>query len=136
MARHLPIPDMPLRELIRQMFASPEAWGKMVAKKAQRLNLDEWNELEAEWHPWEKGGQDSGVRKQEKAEGEGEKGVQIFSPSSHFNPEQPDSPDWGRKTPNFGTDEERMHYAKEFGPGWPTSHMSCPGDPEAEEYPR
>ena len=37
MARHLPIPDLPLRELIRQMYASPEVWEKMVEKKAAEM---------------------------------------------------------------------------------------------------
>ena len=36
LARNLPIPDLPLRELIKQMFATPEAWEKMVGEKRQR----------------------------------------------------------------------------------------------------
>ena len=51
LARHLPIPDLPLRELIRKMYASPEAWARMVNKRAQDINLDSWNALEADLHP-------------------------------------------------------------------------------------
>ena len=47
LARNLPIPDLPLRELIKQMFVSPEAWEKMVGEKKTKMNLDEWQALEA-----------------------------------------------------------------------------------------
>ena len=36
MARHLPIPDLPLRELIRQMNTSPEAWSKLVHDRSKK----------------------------------------------------------------------------------------------------
>jgi hypothetical protein len=51
MARHLPIPDMPLRELIKQMYVSPESWAALVASKAEKLNLAEWQTLERQYHP-------------------------------------------------------------------------------------
>ena len=51
MARHLPIPDLPLRDLIKKMFVSPEAWGKLVKNEADKLNLDEWQQLEYDVHP-------------------------------------------------------------------------------------
>ena len=51
LARHLPIPDLPLRELIRKMYASPDAWAQLVHKRTQDINLDEWNTLEQQLHP-------------------------------------------------------------------------------------
>ena len=33
------------------MIVSPEAWGRAVRNKAEKMNLDEWQELEAELHP-------------------------------------------------------------------------------------
>ena len=80
LARNLPIPDLPLRELIRQMYASPEAWAKMVEKKAQDWNLDEWCALEEEFHPTN--AKDS-VRK---STGEGE-GIRrsAYSADPHFH---------------------------------------------------
>ena len=30
MTRHLPISDLPLREIIKQMYLSPAAWAKLV----------------------------------------------------------------------------------------------------------
>ena len=51
MARHLPIPDMPLRDIIRQMYVSPEAWHKAVDAKTKKMNLDNWQAVEMECHP-------------------------------------------------------------------------------------
>ena len=65
MARHLPIPDLPLRELIRQMYTSPEAWSKLVHDRSKKLNLDEWQELEMELHPH---APDMGIRQADEKE--------------------------------------------------------------------
>ena len=51
MARHMPIPDIPLREIIQQMYVSPEAWEHLCAERAKELNLDEWQALEVKLHP-------------------------------------------------------------------------------------
>ena len=51
MARHLPIPDLPLREIIKHMCMSPEAWAKLVHGPAKKLNVDEWQAVEMEAHP-------------------------------------------------------------------------------------
>ena len=56
MARHLPIPDLPLREIIKMMFVSPEAWAKLVHERAEKMNLDRWQAIEEELQPapaWE-----------------------------------------------------------------------------------
>ena len=65
MARHLPIPDLPLRELIRQMYTSPEAWSKLVHDRSKKINLDEWQELERELHP---NAPDMGIRQADEKE--------------------------------------------------------------------
>ena len=51
LARNLPIPDQPLRQMIAQMYVSPEAWEKMCLERAEHLNLDTWNAIEEELHP-------------------------------------------------------------------------------------
>ena len=41
LARNLPIPDLPLRQIIQTMYRSPEALEKMVQEKKKMQNLDE-----------------------------------------------------------------------------------------------
>ena len=59
MVRHLPIPDLPLRELIKRMYASLEAWERLVRGRAEKMNLGEWQSLGTELHP---GSPDMGIR--------------------------------------------------------------------------
>ena len=46
LARNLPIPVLPLRQIIQTMYRSPEALEKMVQEKKQLQNLDEWPAIE------------------------------------------------------------------------------------------
>ena len=50
-ARNLPIPELPLRQIIQTMYRSPEALGKMVQEKKKMQNLDEWQAIEKTEHP-------------------------------------------------------------------------------------
>ena len=51
LARNLPIPDLPLRQIIQTMYRSPEALEKMVQEKKKMQNLDEWQAIEKTEHP-------------------------------------------------------------------------------------
>ena len=103
LARNLPIPDLPLRELIKQMFVSPEAWEKMVGEEKTRMNLDEWNALEQVHDD----NQDLGFKQvtavQKTAEGEGPNFPQTSS-SPVCSPLDTGAftPEFGAQTPTFG----------------------------------
>ena len=130
MARHLPIPDLPLREIIRKMFVSPEAWAKMVANKGQKMNLDEWQALEAELHPSQN--DDIG-----NAEGEGKRKAEglpkIFStlPTTV-------TPEFGSRTPGFGDEKHRLvsEMGESLGPGRLSTWIGGMSDPRATCFPR
>ena len=137
MARHLPIPDLPLRDLIRKMFVSPEVWDRMVKDKAKKLNLDEWQEMEAKLHP---GGEwispeTAPVWKERKAaaegESEGRRAQALGPPKFSAPPIPPPTPDFGARTPTFGTEEEREFWVQELGPG-----RIAPGQEWFGNYPR
>ena len=90
LARNLPIPDLPLRELIKQMFVSPEAWEKMVGEKKTKMNLDEWQALEAATPAQVNDAtQDMGFKQvtevQKTAEGGGTENFKFFFIVSHFS---------------------------------------------------
>ena len=48
MAKHLPIPDEPVRELVNRLYQAPEALEALIAARKRDVHLEEWRPLDVE----------------------------------------------------------------------------------------
>jgi len=136
-----------LREVIRNMYVSPEAWKKAVKERMDQLNLDEWQAIEDEVAPRpgyrETSAEGEGVGSRQRPEppefstlpsAVGSRKLATFSAGER-------TPEFGRTTPAFEIDgdlepEDWQNEEEELGPGRRTSLIGSLMDGRCWTFPR
>ena len=50
-AAHLPVPDVPIRDLVRKMYRDPDGVEVLVRRRAEEMKVGEWEPIESRDDP-------------------------------------------------------------------------------------